>query len=75
MTPQRKARPVHIPQSSPLWPLVLVLADIAIRVERDAATAGRSEADLDESDGPEDATHLSDQNAVAVHSSSRAVQS
>jgi hypothetical protein len=75
MTPQRSARPIHTPQSSPLWPLVLLLAEIAIRVERDAATAGRPEAEVVESDGTEAANHLSHRNALAVRRSSAPVQS
>ncbi len=32
--------PTERPQASPLWPLVLVLADIAVRVDRERRSQG-----------------------------------
>jgi len=75
MTPQPSAKAIHTPQSSPLWPLVLVLSEIAIRVERDAATAARPGAHVVESDGPEDAISPSSGSGTADRGCSGVVQS
>ena len=75
MTPQRSARPIHTSQPSPLWPLVLVLAEIAVRVERDAAAAGRPGVLVVESDGSENAISPGHETLTTVRRCSGVVQS
>ena len=47
MPPRPSGESADRPESSPLWPLVLILGEIASRVARQGATAGSSRTDPD----------------------------
>ncbi|MDP9366715.1 MAG: hypothetical protein M3Q03_00320 [Chloroflexota bacterium] len=48
MRPRIEQAPREAPEASPLWPLVLLLAEIASRIERQEATAARMRGTADQ---------------------------